>query len=253
VKRILPVVVIFGAVLGPAAHATTVTTATQTITFGPGLTEFVDATQQLQLFDSSLGTLESVTIGGTYGFFSSMTISNSAANASRGTARTESAAAFNSSNTAINSVLESLLDTSGSATVGGITLDPAAFDILGGRASCNLASGASTIAASNANTVTSAPVTDNTASDLLAFEAAGGGLFDVLFNTATATLLSNTGGNTGASETTTAKGTVNLFYTYDAIPNPPPTPAPEPAAVALLGVGLLGAGVSRRSRRQQQQ
>lgn len=89
-KRLLPVLVIFGAALGPAAHAATITTTTQVITFGPGLTEFVDATQQMQLFDSSLGTLESVTIGGTYGFSSSMTISNSAANASRGTARAES-------------------------------------------------------------------------------------------------------------------------------------------------------------------
>jgi hypothetical protein len=251
-KRILPILVIFGAALGAAAHATTMTTPTQTITFGPGLTEFVDATQQLQLFDSSLGSLDSVTIGGTYGFSSNMTISNSAANASSGTARTESAAAFNSSNTAINNVLENLLDTSGTTTVGGITLDPAAFDILGGKASYSLASGASTIAASNSNRVTSAPATDSTAADLLAFEAPGGGLFNVLFNTATATLLSNSGGNTSASETTTATGTIDLYYSYDTIPTPPPTPAPEPASIAMLGVGLLIAGISRRSSRQHQ-
>jgi hypothetical protein len=77
-------------------------------------------------------------------------------------------------------------------------------------------------------------------------------LFNVLFNTATATLLSNSGGNTSASETTRATGTIDLYYSYDTIPAPPPTPAPEPASIAMLGVGLLIAGISRRSRRQHQ-
>lgn len=249
-NRILTLVVATGAVLGTAAaHATTITTATQTITFGPALTEFVNASQPLALFDSGLGTLDSVTIGGTYGFTSAMTITNSAANASSGSARTESAAAFGSGNNAINSVIQNLLDTTGSSTVGGTTLNPAALDILGGKSDYSLAPGGSTTAASNAATVTIAPVTDNVAADLQAFEAAGGGAFNVLFNTATATVLSNTGGNTSATENTTATGTVTLYYTYNQAAVPPPASVPEPASIALLGAGLLGAGVLRRSRK----
>ncbi|WP_428488245.1 choice-of-anchor E domain-containing protein [Rhodopila sp.] len=251
-NRMLTLVVATGAVLGTAAaQATTITTATQTITFGPGPTEFVNASQPLALFNSGLGKLDSVTIGGSYGFTSTMTITNSAANASSGSARTESAAAFNSGNNAINSVIQNLLDTNGSSTVGGTTLNPAAFDILGGKSNYNLAAGASTTASSNASTVIIASVTDNTAADLQAFQAAGGGAANVLFNTATATVLSNTGGNTSAIENTAATGKMTLYYTYDQTspPVPPPAPVPEPASIALLGAGLLGVGVLRRSRK----
>src|SRR6201999_2055494 len=117
-KKTSTILVVLGVTLGSAAHATTLTTAVQTITFGPGLTEFANASKNLQLFDSNLGTLDSVTIGGTYGYTSNLNIGNNAATASSGTARTESASAFNSSNATINSVLESLLDVSGSTTVG---------------------------------------------------------------------------------------------------------------------------------------
>jgi hypothetical protein len=233
-----------------AAHAATMTTATQTITFGPGLTDFEDASKNLNLFDSRVGTLLSVTIGATYGFNSTLAITNGAATASRGNVRTESAAGFGSSVTGINSVIQNLIDSLGSLTVGGTTIDDAAFDVLGTRATYSLASGQTTNANSNASTVTIAPVTDSTAADLQAFQAAGGGVFDVLFNTATGTILSNTGGNTGATEVTNAIGTLNIYYTYDptTVP-PPPSQVPEPGSMALFGTALLGIGMLRRPRR----
>jgi hypothetical protein len=251
-NRILTLIAGSGVVLcAAAAHATTTTTttATQTLTFGPGLTEFENASQSFALFNSNLGTLQSVTIGSTYGFTSTLTISNTGATGSNGTARTESAAGFGSDSTAINSVIRALLDSNGPTTVGGTSID-AAFDVLGGKSNYTLDPSASTTAASNASTVTIAPLTDSLASDLQAFEAAGGGNSDVLFNTATATTLSNTGGNTNAAEVTQATGTVNLYYTYVQTSAPSgPAPVPEPASIATLGLGLLGAGMVRRWRK----
>lgn len=105
-NRILTLITTSGAVLcAAAAHAAPITTATQTLTFGPGLTEFDNASQPLTLFNSNLGTLEAVTIGSSYGFTSTLTITNTGATASSGSARTESAAGFGSDNTAINSVI----------------------------------------------------------------------------------------------------------------------------------------------------
>lgn len=249
-KRITPLVAAAGMMLGgAAARATPVNTATQTVTFGPGLTDFINASQNLSLFDSGLGTLLSVTIGATYGFNSTVTVANSAASSSSGNVRTESAAGFGSSVAPINVAIQNLIDSLGPLTIGGTSLNAAAFDSLGTRSNYSLAPGHSTTATSNASTVTIAPVTDSNAADLLGFQAAGGGLFDVLFNTATGTSLSNTGGNTGATEKTTATGTLNLYYTYTPAPPPTPTPTPspvpEPGAIALLGTALLGFGMLR--------
>src|ERR1700723_2680907 len=208
-NKLLTAAIAAGALLGAAsAHATTVTTATQTITFGPGPTDFINASQNLSLFDSSLGTLASVVISGTYGFNSTVTVTNSAADASSGSVKTESGSGFGSSTSSINSVIQALLDTVGSVTIGSKTLNPAAFDLNGSSQSYSLPSGVSTHVFSNASVHTDGPVSDTPPADLAAFEANGGGLFDVLFNTITGTDLSNTGGNTSAQQSTTATGTI---------------------------------------------
>ncbi len=63
-------------------------------------------------------------------------------------------------------------------------------------------------------------------------------------STFTETQLSNTGGNTDASQVTDASFTGTVTYQYT------PTPTPEPSTLALLGVGsvgLLGYGWRRRA------
>jgi hypothetical protein len=123
INKFLIAAVAAGAFFGSVgAHATTITTATQTVTFGPGLTDFTNASQNLNLFDSSLGTLASVVISGSFGFNSTVTVSNNAEGVSTGTVKTESAAAFGSSVTSINAIFQALLDTNGLANIGGTIL-----------------------------------------------------------------------------------------------------------------------------------
>ncbi len=241
------VIALSPAVFSRSAQATTITTATQTINFGPGPTDFSNASQSFNLFDSTLGSLDSVVISGSYGFTSTVTVTNSAAGTSSGTVKAESAAGFGATAPSINTIIQTLLDTAGSATVGSGTINPAAFDLLGSTQGYSLAAGDAVNVFSNATVHTNGPVTDTAPADLAAFEAGGGGLSNLLFNTATGTDLSNTGGNTSAVQLTTGTGTVNIFYTYDAAP---PTNTPEPASLALIGTGVLGIATIRRWRRK---
>ena len=220
------------------------TTISQSVTFGPGPTDFLGTTQNLNLFNTALGTLNSVTFTSTFGFTSNITVSNQAAGTSTGSVNTESASGFSSGVSAVNAILAAYVDTAGDVLVGGDELNPAAFDLRGTTRAYSLASGSSTTLLSNAATQTVAPGPDTAAADLAAFSKAGGGSFDVSFETITGTNLNNRGGNTTSSQQTTATGTFGVVYDYTA----PPTTLLEPASIALMGVGLTGMTLLRRRR-----
>lgn len=243
--------------LASAAHADTFT---QTVQFGPGPTDYNSATgttngpgnNMLFYFDTNGGTLNSITISSSYGFNSTITVTNTSGSSSTGNARTQSASQFGANasaiQTALNSIVNNYVDpVDGNAvSFGNSTLSPIAYDVRGTANNYSLASGGSTSFASSGNS-SHGPVTDTTASDLAAFSQAGGGTFTPLFSTLSGLVVSNSGGNTTAVQTTTATGTLSLSYNY-TVNQPPVTTVPEPASLMVLGAGLLGLAAIRRKR-----
>jgi hypothetical protein len=174
-----------------------------------------------QKFDSSLGTLQSVTLQIGSDLTTTLTVTNSGSSSSNGTANTNLKVTVSDPNNALFTLLNNIIS------------DDFAY---------SLAQGASTQSGliTNANNLKSKVFTD--ATTLINFS--GSGTISLNVSTLTQTLLANTGGNTSSSQVTNATVTGNVTYTY--------APAvPEPTTMALMGVG--GALLLVRLRRRKVQ
>jgi len=169
----------------------------------------------LQQFDSSLGTLTSVTLNVGSTIDTILTITNGSPSASSGSAKTE---------------VEVRVQDAGNY------LASPALDILSPKFDYSLNAGESATSGLLTKSVTEG--NSYTASNILA-EFTGTGTISLAASTFTQTNLSNTGGNTSASQTTHASATAQVIYTYTK----PAPPVPEPSTLVLLGVasalGLL--------------
>ena len=180
----------------------------------------IKQTLLLDKFDSSLGTLESVTVEFFGRGVSDANIRNTAANAQ---------------NFRFTSVLDLLFS--------GALMDTISLELFNTGGFVNIASGATLdlgkvdIADSRSLNVAATAFAGYIGSDKLSF-----GCDSFVTNTQ-----SGGGGNVVVTQNTQAGCGAKVTYTYTATP-PNPNPAPEPGSLALLGLGLVGLGALRRKK-----
>jgi len=166
-------------------------------------------------FNPMLGTLQSVTIKVSSAMDTILTITNDSPSSSSGSAKTE--------------LQVSVQDTGGN-------LNAPQIDLFSSSFTYNLASGQS---------VSSGHLLKNTTDEqtytlqAILDEFTGSGSIVLPASTFTQTWLTNTGGNTFASQVTNASLTGEVTYTYSV---------PEPATMSLLGLGAVALLRKRRNR-----
>ncbi len=204
-------------------------TLSQAATSGPFVTTtpvpytLTDWTASLAFprFDSSLGTLTSVTLGLSSSIQVVMTVTNSAPEASSGTARTE--------------VQFTVQDVGGNLITPEIDSSTPSF-------AYDLGPGSSVTSGTVTKTGTS---TDVYTSAAILAEFTGPGIIILPASTFTQIWLTNAGGQTFATQVTNGRLTGTVTYEYTLAGE---TGVPEPSTMLLFGSALIGLAVLLRTR-----
>jgi hypothetical protein len=183
------------------------------------------------LFDSNLGTLNSVTLTFSGGITGTLQFKNGGSSPANISGTDNGTFTLSGTNSYINSLFATPLTVVSSAAT-----------------DTGLAAGATGPVHPVSGNNSTAALAVNSA-DFAIFEAAGGGTSaDDLFDLSATGGDSVTGGNGNGSATYTmnAGGAVVIDYNYT--PNGGPSPVPEPGTLSLFGTGLLGLAGMLRSR-----
>jgi hypothetical protein len=184
----------------------------------------INQSGNLNLFDSNLGILNSVSFTFSSGMNTSFILTNTAAQSQSVIATGNVFLFAGSSVGAIDSLLNSI-SLSLAAGTGIINLAANAFGSFGPFADAD-----SMVALFS--------------SGFNAFQAAGGGVFDVTGESLSGLALQGGGGNIVAQQTTTAGIGASILYDYTERT----TNVPEPAILGLMGLGFAAMGAMRRRR-----
>lgn len=172
----------------------------------------------LDLFNSNLGTLNSVTLTLNGFDTTTITLTNNAANSQ--TVRATGT-----------------VDLFFSSSLAGLDLSAVDLALSGSTGLVSLATGASQ---------SFGPLTDSDSIVLLPtaslFSVAGGGTFSISCESLSGLTLQGGGGNVASTQTTTAGCGASIVYDY----TPTTTTVPEPASMALVGLGMMGLAALRR-------
>ena len=186
----------------------------------------IDTSLSLTKFNTNLGTLQSVSITLSSTASTTITVTNSAASSSDGTVYTS--VKFTLSDPSL------FFGTSVKLTV----LVPDSDGV-----SYSLAPGGSVVTPLQTASGSSS-YTFSTANILSEFSDAVGGLISLGLNSVTKTTLTNTGGNTGATQITDANAVATVTYTYT------PIAVPEPSALLMTFCGMGALTFIHRLRRR---
>jgi hypothetical protein len=203
-------------------------TGTATAALPPGINTDFTALLTTTQFNPAWGSLQSVEIDLTSHMSTDLQIINGDTGASSGS---------------VNTQLQIFVQDGGNNLQGGVYTTGAG--VIAYCAPGNCISGKYTYSLASGGSIDSGAILANSSQDYtyalgaILSEFTGTGTFNLTAKSLTGTTITNTGGNTTATQNTFANVTGDVIYTYNSN-------APEPATLFLMGSALVGVGVLRK-------